>query len=438
MGRIDCKILNDKSIIAVVPFESSFEKPKKSLFSFGRNKGFDFETQIDLAVEKIDKSTEFETIDIVKVDEGKRQVTIKYQEEIYDVLIYFDEILNYRDMALKNKFTDVEIRAYNTSKIGFFTEVLFKADLKKSYFFQIRVLFNVFTNVSSMIDVSSWSVRSGKWFKKACCNINMIEPSLFYGLHALENNPQSPYWLHSHGLSRCHVYEIEMFNVSRNDVAVAYIYMNTLAISLLDKGNNRGNEYYTEYMPIKLSAQLIMTMTDVRDAFLKYPDLVGVKSSDRSHQPMPSRAMFFYIDENEYMSKAIKDLTEIDNLNYNPIIFIPNTEVERRKKLAKETFQTFLKIVRTKKCVGEIEVAMEIDSRFKTNSLTHENLWFVFEKYDRDSKILEGKLNNNAKLITGLTAGSTIILEYDNLIDWNIFMNNEQITPTDAYFYEMF
>lgn len=339
-------------------------------------------------------------------------------------------------LRLQHFFPDVDIEKLQETEYGLLLEMEFGADSIVSYHAQLKILTTLMPNLVAILDESSEKILSGKWAKLAAESNVPPAPRYIYTVQAVSGE-EDCVWLHSHGLNRCGIPELEILNSTKDMYQSHYSIIETMASRLieLEEQPQPLEPFYlarvTENLP------MIATLIDWEEAVENYPeDMIGSKKDRKEDHNENTCGIFVYaspedLENEEYSPVCIFD----EYLKENPIYMLSNKETDRMRRLAAERLPYMLKAAEDEDNVILVKIGLEVDEEFKEEGEEWEHIWF--ELIDIEDGKVRCELTQEPYFVKNMHEGSEGIYTFDKITDWIIYTKERQITPDDVYLMEL-
>lgn len=244
------------------------------------------------------------------------------------------------------------------------------------------------------------------------------------------SDPNNKVWLHTHGLTRCGLYELEILDSDIDHYNDHYHVLSTLASRLLDKGDD---------MPQPLDS-VALGMFEDRTPILgtyvpwtkgldEYPRklLGGLEDRKNSHNTH-SAFIFLYATPQDEKRKKLSKVNDFNKkLESNPLLFISDSETQRMSALARERFG-LVKYMAEKNPIL-VKVGLKVDS--DETGFEREHIWLELQKAEGDKYY--AKLIQEPYDIKALHEGDTVEFTIDDVTDWRIYLEDFSVEPNTAY-----
>ncbi|SHI60359.1 hypothetical protein SAMN02745163_00466 [Clostridium cavendishii DSM 21758] len=315
--------------------------------------------------------------------------------------------------------------------------VYFGRNSLESYLAQLKILNTITKNVAILIDMSAFKLLSGNWLSFVAKSKVPPSAEYLYSVHLVSDDNKKGIWMHTHGLYRCGLLEVEMLKITES-VEGQYNYLNAIVNKLLIEGMPRqeapiyaGRSQNRDIVYIWLPWQKAIKRLSKKGLFGAKIKFLGDKDDrkDGAHNG-PSAVLLAYdnkkIKDADYYAEIIAD---------NPIIYINSEETDRMSAVAEERFHHFKQIFNDYKNENKwefvIKVGCLIDSAKKKEDREH--LWFkVNEIKERD---FLGELINEPYGIDSMKKNCIYNMMISNISDWRIYSPKESYSPDSIYKY---
>ena len=236
--------------------------------------------------EKIRRISRMEGVEVLSVaseNDGEQPfITISYHGETYAVdLSPYPAYDSYKSIQRRHIFSDEENEELAKAEFGLMVIMPFGKDHKSSFHFQLKLIDALMPEPVAIIDESAEQIFSGQWAHLAAASNTPPSPQYIYQIHAVTDE-KDEVWLHTHGLARCGLPEIEILDAGKKNLNEIGEVMNAMACSLLD------NEEIPETgEPVLLArfadnSPLVGTLIPWPEALHRYPQEVNGPRDDSS------------------------------------------------------------------------------------------------------------------------------------------------------------
>lgn len=333
---------------------------------------------------------------------------------------------------IQHFFRDIDIEAIQQQKKGLIVEMLFDEHILDSYHMQLRLISAMIPDCLAVLDTSSEKVLSGKWVALAAKSNMPPSPRYIFTVQAVSGDTDEV-WLHSHGMNRCGLPELEILNSTKDTYNDHYNIIETMAKRLIER-----EEPLEEKEPVYLAMvtneiPLMATIVNWKEAVKKYPSGILGGAGDRKESHNQNTAVIFCYPTPEAMNKKkYYEVSVFDEyLNGNPIYMLTNQETDRMRRLAAERLEYMLKMFGRENISILLKVGFEVDEEFKEEGNSFEHIWFELKEKQKDTFTAE--LTQEPYYVKDLHTGAVMTFPYSQITDWIIFTPEGRVTPDDVY-----
>lgn len=359
---------------------------------------------------------------------------IDYKGEEYKISFYYDDFDAQLQLPPINMQTlsQKEIHSLKNAKMAFTLHMEFNDDAIKSYHLQLKLMLAVMPELAVIFDESAESVISGRQVK-LYAQSDVVPPiAALYSIQAVgEKNGEV--WLHTHGLCRCGVTELEIVKSCSEYVNEHAQIITSLAGRLLQK-DNKDNFYYIGR--IEDDIPIVVTYVPWTKALDEYNDLAlgGYEDRKDGHNSRTS-LIFAYKNERDEKLCNYSKIDIYDNLweNGNPMFFISNQETERMKAVAEERFDYIKKAWEMLDCDVLIKIGLKIDEKYseEAGNTNREHIWF--QLVEMKEKSFTARLTQEAYWVDDIHEGDIREFTVDDVTDWRIYTDEFVVSPDTVY-----
>lgn len=390
----------------------------------------------DILRNSIDRISSMDEVEVIEnnynIEENTFYLKLKYLDEEYKVGFFYGNISIPEYYLNKNYlFTDEEkekiMKAQNA--ITIFME--FKSDVKKSYHLQLKLSTALVPNFIGIMDESAEKMLPAKWVKMTSKSKVLPSSKNLFTVQAVAGKDKKV-WLHTHGLNRCGITELEILESDEKNYQNHYNLLNTYAMYLVDKKeefNPRNNGAYIGCLID--GTPVVATCISWTKGILEYPnlDLGNVNDRENGHNSQTS-IVFLYCSEEDEKNHVLRKVSVYDNLwGENPLFFISNEETNRMKELAQERYSYIEKAFKDKDNHILIKIGLPLKEEGK-----FEHIWFELLEI-KDNKF-KAKLTQEPYNVENMHTGDEEWFTKKDITDWLIYTKEYTISPENAYLLE--
>lgn len=390
---------------------------------------------VGVIIDNLKKASDFSVGDI-SFDKGTISTNITYLEETFNVEIFPEEFHMFDMFRTQHLFKDLDIKKIEKSKVGICVAMTFSDDYLTSYHLQLKIVNCIVSDALAVLDFCSEKILSSRWAKLAAESSVPPSPRYLYTVQAISEG--DCVWLHSHGLNRCGITELEIINSTKEHYDNQYSIIESLASRLMD-----ASELPKEKDPIFLARltdeiSLVVTLVPWKEALQSCEDIdIGGFADRQDGHNENTSVIFVYPSKDDYENGHYEHVSIYNEvLAENPIYMLTTKETERMKALAFERFDYVRNALKNKKNKVLIKIGLEIDDEYRTeengtDDESKEHIWFVIKEINGD--IITAELTQEPYYINGLHTGHIGKYNLSDMTDWLIFTPDMRITSDEVY-----
>ncbi len=358
---------------------------------------------------------------------------IDYQGEEYDISFYYDTF-DGQSLYITNmeSLSENELQSVKDTEMALTVFMTFNNDAIKSYHLQIKFILAAVPELAAVYDESAERVMSGRQARLYAQSDVVPPATAVYTIQAV-GEEDGEVWLHTHGLCRCGLTELEVVQSCSKYANEHANIINTLASNLLNK-EEKGDTYYVakigEDIPIVVTTVL---WTEALDKYNKL-ELGGYKDRKEGHNSRTS-IIFAYKNERDASLHNYSKLDIYDDLweEGNPLFFISDQETERMKAAATERFDYMKKAWETLDCDVLIKIGLKVDEKYseEAGNTNREHIWF--QLVEMKEKSFTARLTQEAYWVDDIHEGDIREFTVDDVTDWRIYTDEFVLSPDTVY-----
>lgn len=382
---------------------------------------------LESVCERVEK---IEGIKIIKKDKLTEnepgRIKLNYENEEY-VIGYYSSKFSVPEIYINKNyyFTEDELEKIKNAKTSLTIFMKFNKDSKKSYHLQLKIAFAMIPDLIGVLDESAEKIMPPSWVKMATNSKVLPSSNDLFTVQAVSND-KGEVWLHTHGLCRCGVTELEILQSDKENYSNHYNLISTFASYLIDKKEKYNKSAYIGLL--SNNQPVVATYVSWTKGLGEYKNLKLGNLKDRKdgHKSKTSIIFIYKNEEDEKQGKFTK-VSEFNNLwGDNPIFFISDEETARMKRLAEERFY-FVKEEANKK-ENKIFVKIGLPVNDENNC---EHIWF--ELIDFEGNKFKAKLLQEPYNVKGIHEGDERWYTIKDVTDWLIYTPNFTVNPGNVY-----
>lgn len=338
-------------------------------------------------------------------------------------------------------FTDLDFQRIEAMTFGLSVEIEYNTRFLKSYHDQLKIVNVLLPQKLAVMDVPSEKMISGKWVKLAAESNIAPAPRYLYTVQAISCEGDEV-WLHTHGLKRCGLTELEIICSNKEMYKIHYSVIENMANRMIEKESN-----IEAYDPMFLAwltdtVAMVTTVVDWKEAVKYYPEAAmgGAESRDDYHSQDTSVIML-YKSKEDADNRKLSRIQEMDKyLGLNTMLMVSDAETNRMKKLARERIDYVRNAVKNNpEAHVLLKIGLYVDKEFldpKSDKETQrEHIWFELKEIKKEffKEVFVCELTQEPYCVKKMHKGSIGKYTVDDITDWEIFANNNRYTTDDVY-----
>lgn len=390
-------------------------------------------TDPDLVVERL-KAAEGIQVRTDLLEDGKIMIQADCLGDTYMMEVWAEEFAIPEFYRVQHFFPDVDFEAIRTAKVALVTSMEFGDDPLASYHAQLKFIEAMLPDKLAVLDESSEKLLSPLWVTLAANSHIHPSPNYIFTVQAVGGD-QEQVWLHTHGLNRCGIPELEILDANTENYQSQYHAIVNAASRLLEMEMPEPKE------PLYLgrlseTVDLVVTFVPWEEAVEAYaPDKLGGKLDRRESHNGNSCVIYIYPTYEDYENKNYQSLSLFDEiLAENPLYWLSNQETDRMKALALERVEYMKKAFADKDNQILVKVGLVVDPEHRSEENEKEHIWF--ELLSINDTGFQASLTQEPYFIEGLHEGAIRDCAYEEITDWLIFAPQARISPDDVYLLE--
>ena len=330
----------------------------KALEGYDKEQIFDITQNFldDIYEEKYIPSENIKAIDGIEFKEKSLpsedypgKIVLSYKGTDFDVRFYLGDFnAEERYQWELQYFTEEEKEHILNSKNALIVYMKFEGDAKKCYHLQLKLVYAMVPEMAALCDESAERMLNKKWVELAAKSNVRPSPSSLYTVQAVCG--ENEVWLHTHGLCRCNLHEIEILDSNKKDYESHYSLLSNYASIMIDGNYSNEDEEEIHLGMFYDGEPIVATSKKWMDALKYYPNvnIGGIEDRKESHNSK-TNIIFLYESEEDYNNNIVslpsKFTEKFDN---NPLMFLSTEETARMSDLARERFSYVERMLKKK------------------------------------------------------------------------------------------
>ena len=307
----------------------------------------------------------------------------------------------------------------------------FHEDAKKSFHLQLKLAKALVPDLIGLLDESAEKMLPAKWvFMTAESNVSPNPKSLFT-VHAVADK-NNKVWLHTHGLCRCGIPELEILESDQENYQNHYNLISAYAMYLIDKKGDFDQFEKGVYIGHLINDYpVVVTSRLWTEGIKQYKHLkLGSLKDRQDGHNTKTNIIFLYKSEEDEKKGILSKVSIYDELwGENPLFFFSDEETERMKKLAYERFDCVKKAGENKENSVLLKIGLPLEEEGK-----FEHIWFELLEIKKDK--LKAKLTQEPYDVSNMHTGDIGWYTKEDVTDWLIYTKDFMISPDNAYLLE--
>ncbi len=390
------------------------------------------ENDLKKILEKLSVNKEFKINETSYNINGVINLKIFYENFEYEVGIYLGKI-SVPDYYLSQNFlfNEEEKKDILSAQKALVIFMKFGNSIKKSFHFQLKLAVALVPDLIGIMDESAEKMLPAKWVKMIASSKILPSSKDLFNIQAI-NGEKNKMWLHTHGLCRCGITELEILDSDKEHCSQHYNLLVTYAMYLLDKKEDFDPIRNGAYIGLLINNNpVVVTCIPWPEGILEYKKLKlgGINDRKEGHNTKTS-IVFLYTSEEDEINGTLNKVSIYDELwGENPLFFFSDEETNRMRELAKERFSYVLRSFNNSENSILIKIGLPLkeDGKF-------EHIWF--ELLDIKGDKFKAKLTQEPYDIPDIHTGYEAWYSIEDITDWIIYTKAAAINPSNAYILE--
>lgn len=335
-------------------------------------------------------------------------------------------------VRLQHYFRDVDMEIISGSQLGLDVVMEFGEDAFASYHAQLKIVAGLIPDAVAVLDDSAQKILSGRWVKFAASSAVHPAPRYIYSVQGVNDEAKDDVWLHTHGLSRCGITDLEILNSHKATCDIHCNIIDAMATRLLQEPMDEGEPMFLTRTTS--GHTIVVTYRNWKESLSMYPENVlgGMEDRNEGHNEDTS-CVFVYPTYQDYEEKRVAPVDIFDEvLADNPIYMFTATETERMKRLALERISYMERLAADKNNTVIVKIGLDIDEEYKEEAdFQREHIWFEIKEVGNGQ--ITAELTQDPYYVKGIKTGYIGTYSYDYVTDWIAYTPEGRLTPDDVY-----
>ena len=328
-------------------------------------------------------------------------------------------------------FSEEEIERIDNTKVGLAVCMEFQGSSMQCFYDQIRIIHAMLPDVLAVMDCAAEKLISGRWIAPAAESKVLPAPRYLFTVQAV-GDESGEVWLHTHGLGRCGLYELEILCSDKDTCNDHYRMMENFAYRMLDD-DEPIEPGVGVFIGESAGVDMVLTAVNWREALNYYPDAIMGTEADRDEYHDDSYVLMMYKngeDEDNRRYTRVQEFTSF--LQDNPLFMISDSETARMRSLAMERIPYMIEAAKDPENTILVKIGLFVDDEYQDeDGEKREHIWFELKDVKEDGIV--GELTQEPYYVSGIREGDIGIYPFSDITDWIILTKECKITPDEVY-----
>lgn len=384
----------------------------------------------------LDCADDFQLLEIGFDEEMENSfAAIQYRGTSYRFWFYLDDF-NFEELYDPNdSLSNRQMELLEQADTGLMIAMDFSGDdLLAAYQLQLKILDCLVPKLLGVADINAQRILSPVWAKMAARASVPPAPFYLYSLQAVAGDEDGQVWIHTHGLNRCGIIELEIIDSDEENCSAHCAILHAMANRAICE-----NDMSDEKEPIYVASlangdSFVATWVDWREVVAHMPPAHAGSFSDREEtHSEDSGIVQAYLSSEDWKNEKPTPFSQMDPVSWdNPLMMVTLSETRRMATLAQERV-SFLKIgLNIPGASAVAKMALDVDEEKQEEAGTDlEHIWLSVQKID--DQYLSGALTQEPYFVSKLHMGDALKIPLERLTDWALTIDDYHITPDSAY-----
>ena len=393
---------------------------------------------LDIIIDRIKGSTYFTTKNMSMNEDSILTIEIDYNGDTYEFSIYPEPLQIPEMFRIQHLFKDIDIEEIEKREAGLLIEMDFSDKILESYHLQLRIISTIFPETLAVLDVSSEKILSGAWVNLAAKCSTPPAPRYIFTAQAVYSSDEDV-WLHTHGLNRCGLMELEVLGSTKETYSNHYSIIEATAARLIEQPDTFKDGKAMYVAELCNNQPVIVTWVPWQEIIKNMKEGALGGAADRTDEAGHNGytgSIAVYVTPDDMDNGRYSHLSVFDELlANNPMIMISNEETARMKSLALDRIDYMKNAFNNKAKAILVKVGLEIDDEHKTDTNEREHIWFELKDISDDTFTAE--LTQEPYMVSDMHTGDIGTYPYEDITDWIIFTEEHRISSDEVYLLDM-
>ena len=374
------------------------------------------------------------TLKATKLLKGFIALSLTFRGADYRLKIYPEPFEMSGLYQVCHQLEEEELAAARGAGRGLTVETVFPAGPLDGLHLQLKVAAALFPDLAAVVDFSAQKVYSPRWARLAADAATPPGPDYLFSLQAVAGE-EGPAWVHTHGLNRCGLVELEVPGCPRESLSLYGQILESAARVAVDR-----RTLPEERAPLMLArlagnTSLVVCWVDWEAGLQGMPeDWPGGRDDRTQEHNRDTGLLFFYPDPQSLEEDRPVPLIQLSPDSYqNPAFLLSGAETRRMAALARERLPWLRRGLETPGAQALVKLGLPTD-RADQASDGREHVWCQLRVLTPQG--FQAVLTQDPYFVSGLRSGAQVEAATDQLTDWLLVLGDSAIRPDDAYLLE--
>ncbi len=318
------------------------------------------------------------------------------------------------------------------------TAMDFHGSAQKCYLVQLKLISAMMPSLAAVLDESAEKILSPGFVKMAASSDVPPSPEVLYSVQAVSDENSDEVWLHTHGLCRCGIPELEILQSDSASCSGHYDLMKVVAGYMLSRDNSEDLSQPMFVGRLSDGTPIVVTLLPWEQGIWEYGrlNLGCLRDREESHNSFSSIIFLYTCEEDEQQEKRRK--VDIYNSLWddNPMYYLSNAETERMMAAARERFDYLKKFGLSPEGNAIVKIGLDADEKyFGEGNENREHIWFELKGFEPDGSF-RATLTQEPYYVSDLHEGDEGVFTVNDVTDWRVYFRGDMINPDNAYLLE--
>ena len=307
---------------------------------------------------------------------------------------------------------------------------------------QLAVLSAIAGESYAVIDTVTWNYFSGSWLAEMAETYTPPNPELYYCIHAVgdpEDKDENNCWLHTHGLLKFGLPELEVLRANRNSLRNLEYLINSTATQLFSDADkwqeektlvafNEQGEIHLSFMPWQeaITSELVVPKKGFFSR--KTPAFTGDMDDRDEVHSKPSMALFANIEGHIQPISALPNFANEQHM----MTYLSNAETGRMANLAAEKWHWLEKCFkRYPTQAQQWDYIVKVYCQDPEDEEYGEHMWF--DLLEINGEQITARLINEPFHLPHMKLEEVYQLSIERITDWQIYSTPLQAIVSPDY-----